>query len=82
MECYLARSRVGRRKMYRRLEGQYANRRMLYTAAETSRRLKAFINIVSSGGYNRNGRYSFGPMSLAKDAFLGIFLGQRLKRPP
>ena len=68
--------------MYRRLEGQYANRRILYTAAETSRRLEAFRNIVSSGGYKRNGGYNFGPKSLAKDALLGIFMGQRLKRPP
>jgi glycosyltransferase involved in cell wall biosynthesis len=65
---------------YRRLEQQYADRRTLYTAVETGRRLKAFKNILLSGGYGRYDSYNFGLRSLAKDALLGVLMGRRLKR--
>jgi glycosyltransferase involved in cell wall biosynthesis len=67
---------------YRLLEHQYADRRILYTAVETSRRLKAFRSILLSGGYGRCDRYNFGLRSLAKDALLGVLMGRRLKRVP
>jgi glycosyltransferase involved in cell wall biosynthesis len=65
---------------YRQLAQLYAYRKTLYTAAETSRRFKAFMNILYSGGY-ANDRYKLGRKSLAKDAFLGVPIGQKLKSP-
>jgi glycosyltransferase involved in cell wall biosynthesis len=67
---------------YQQLAQHYADRRTLYTATETGRRLLAFINILSSGGYSSNDRYRFGPKSLAKDALLGVAMGKRLKKSP
>jgi glycosyltransferase involved in cell wall biosynthesis len=65
---------------YRTLAQQYAERNVLYTAAETNRRLTAFKNILFSGGYRSHDSYSFGRKSLAKDVFVGVFLGSRLRR--
>jgi glycosyltransferase involved in cell wall biosynthesis len=67
---------------YQQLAQRYADRRTLYTAVETGRRLTAFMNILSSGGYRHNDPYSFGFKSLAKDAVLGVTMGKRLKRSP
>ena len=64
---------------YRYLAQQYADRRILYTAAEPSRRLRAFMNIFSSGGYDQSHGYNLGPRSLLKDAVLGVLMGERLK---
>jgi glycosyltransferase involved in cell wall biosynthesis len=65
---------------YRRLAQQYADRKVIYTAAEAASRLTAFRRIYASGGYGRSDRYSLGPKSLVKDAFVGIVAGPRLKR--
>jgi glycosyltransferase involved in cell wall biosynthesis len=65
---------------YRQLAQFYTDRKTLYTAPETSRRLKAFISILYSGGYG-NDRYKLGRKSLAKDALLGVLMGQKLKSP-
>jgi hypothetical protein len=65
---------------YRWLAQQCADRGILYTAAKTNQRLTAFKNILYSGGYRLHDPYSFGPKSLAKDVFLGIFLGHRLRK--
>lgn|ERR1700730_41083 len=64
---------------YRHLAQQYADRRILYTAAEPSRRLIALMNIFSSGGYDQSHAYNLGPRSLLKDAVLGVLMGERLK---
>jgi glycosyltransferase involved in cell wall biosynthesis len=65
---------------YRRLAQHYAERNFLYTATEANRRLAAFKNILFSGGYRSHDPYSFGPASLAKDASVGIFLGNHLRK--
>jgi glycosyltransferase involved in cell wall biosynthesis len=62
------------------LAQQYADRTILYTSTNPSVRLRAFANILSSGGYTGHGRYNLSRKSLAKDAVLGIFMGPRLKR--
>jgi glycosyltransferase involved in cell wall biosynthesis len=64
---------------YRRLERQYAARSIVYNAAETSCRLKAFREILSSGGYELNDSFTFGPKSFAKDAVVGVLMGHLLK---
>jgi glycosyltransferase involved in cell wall biosynthesis len=73
------RASIGAEK-YRALEQRYADRKLLYTAVEPSRRLRAFRSILLSGGYNRYDGYNFGFRSLAKDALLGVLVGRRLKR--
>lgn len=65
---------------YRGLEAQLAARRRLYTAPDFMRRLRAFLELAGSGGYDRNDKWSFGFNSLAKDASLGVCLGHRLAR--
>lgn len=65
---------------YRRLSQQYADRTILYTAADASRRLRAFRNILNTGGYGRYDNFAFGVKSLAKDAFLGVLMGRKLRR--
>jgi len=66
---------------YRGLETQLAARRRLYTTPEFAQRLRAFLDLAGSGGYDRNDKWSFGFNSLAKDASLGVCLGHRLARP-
>jgi hypothetical protein len=67
---------------YQRLAEQYSARRTLYTSPDARRRVEAFGKILLSGGYVRHKRYNFGLKSLAKDALLGVAMGQRLKRSP
>jgi glycosyltransferase involved in cell wall biosynthesis len=67
---------------YQRLGQHYAARRILYTAPDARHRVEAFRKILLSGGYERHERYNFGLKSLAKDALLGVVMGQRLKKFP
>jgi glycosyltransferase involved in cell wall biosynthesis len=65
--------------LYRRLERIYRARRMLYTAVEVNRRIRAFGSILLSGGYKRGDGFSLGLKSLIKDAFIGLLIGHRLR---
>jgi hypothetical protein len=71
METWRDRASVAAAK-YRRLSQQYADRTILYTAADATRRLRAFRNILNTVGYGRYDTFTFGVKNLVKDAFLGI----------
>jgi glycosyltransferase involved in cell wall biosynthesis len=64
---------------YVSLGEQYSDRKTIYNSVEISQRMRAFVNILSAGGYKQAAGYTIGPKGLARDS-LGVCLGPRLRR--